>query len=345
MKKITLPIFGRLVSKPLTLALFGPLLGSLLSGVSQAQVLVASPSCGTSGSVANITGSGWAEPAPACDYLFYFDGALVASQPDGLFGPPDQNFVVPAGASVGEHTVSVELRITGSNELLQCRKTCFTVTPPATFDPWLGNISVVGNGITVAFDPTNVCSVTPCDKLVMIQTVTNIGVLADGSTRFLSYADYNTTAFGDPALRDADVINGRTVDYVPPELDPYYNGDDSQDNPTQGIQSCAMQVESSIRDAPNCSDGCYPSDIVTIIWDFEVGVFCAQGHNGGEWVGSMKWHWERPLGGTPVASFVSASIDPPSSGFMAALALWDTNHGPFTLPIMGQTTTGGEQCN
>src|SRR5215211_9274653 len=61
MKQITLPKSGKLVPKLLTHALSSFLLGAAFDGVSHAQVLVVSPSCGTPGSIANITGSGWAE--------------------------------------------------------------------------------------------------------------------------------------------------------------------------------------------------------------------------------------------------------------------------------------------
>src|ERR1051325_5507674 len=82
--------------------------GALPSGL-RAQVLVVSPDCGKPGSTAHISGSGWAEPQPPCTYFFYFDGAEVAaSQADGLFGPPNRDFTVPAGAMAGDHIVKVE---------------------------------------------------------------------------------------------------------------------------------------------------------------------------------------------------------------------------------------------
>ena len=38
-----------------------------------AQILVVSPDCGIAGTtVVQIKGSGWAEPAPICEYIFYF---------------------------------------------------------------------------------------------------------------------------------------------------------------------------------------------------------------------------------------------------------------------------------
>jgi len=71
-----------------------------------------------------ITGSGWLEPPPSCFYTFLFDtqiGTFVSvapNQPDGLFGPPNSSFVVPADAQVGPHTVKVQLYL-DTGEFLQ----------------------------------------------------------------------------------------------------------------------------------------------------------------------------------------------------------------------------------
>src|SRR6266849_2081166 len=70
------------------------------------QTVTLSPSCGVAGkTTVAIKGSGWAEPSPPCRYLFSLDGTSVApDQQDGLFGPPNSSFVVPAGASAGNKT-------------------------------------------------------------------------------------------------------------------------------------------------------------------------------------------------------------------------------------------------
>ncbi len=55
------------------------------------QVLVVEPDCGIVGAPFLITGSGWAEPVPVCEYVFFFDGTeFTPRQPDGLFGPPNK---------------------------------------------------------------------------------------------------------------------------------------------------------------------------------------------------------------------------------------------------------------
>src|SRR5262245_14333757 len=102
---------------PLVLAVAFPFLFEPQLALSQN--LTVKPICGVAGSTISITGSGWAEPQPPCDYHFYFDGTEFApSQPDGLFGPPNRSATIPAGATVGDHFIKTELRITATNQLL-----------------------------------------------------------------------------------------------------------------------------------------------------------------------------------------------------------------------------------
>jgi len=100
-----------------------------------AQILTLSPTCGKPGDKVCIQGSGWAEPNPVCRYTFKFDGTTVATdQPDGLFGPPNKQFTVPAVPD-GPHTVHVELRLNSPDSLLQQKDAPFTVVSTAP-NPW-----------------------------------------------------------------------------------------------------------------------------------------------------------------------------------------------------------------
>ena len=314
-----------------------------LSFQSVAQVLVTEPGCGTPGSSVLITGSGWAEPIPVCEYIFHFDNNEFASrQPDGLFGPPNRTATIPASATPGEHEIKVELRLISDGTLLQCRKTTFKVVQDIK-DPWDGgsNITTSGANINIEFDPTDVCDVTPCDKIVMIQTLRRTGEDTNGTIRTMTAQEIGLP---NGAQKDNDTTSsGYVVDYVQGEADPYYNGDDSADGIQQGIQN-GMPQSSIISDTPNYPDANFPADIVKAILEFEVGTFCAQGQNKGEFSGSMTWKWEKTKGGTGAATFISASRNPPSSNFIEALNLWNTNHS-FTLPTMTPPTTGGMACN
>jgi hypothetical protein len=306
------------------------------------QVLTVEPGCGKPGDSFTIGGSGWAEPAPVCEYLFYFDGTEFAPrQPDGLFGPPNRTATVPA-VPAGDHEVKVELRLTSDGTLLQCRQTKFKVVT-AVKDPWDGNVTTPGgNSVSIEFDPTDVCDVTPCSKIALIQTVENIGEKADGTTINLTYSDYKTTAFGPPATRNADLVGATTIDYQLPAPEPYYQTAGPTTIGMFGIQNGSPK-SSTMTDGPNLSDGAYPDDITKVIWNFEVAAFCAGGTNKGEFLGTVTWKWERPKGGSITVTTGTPNRNQPSQTFIEALNKWNTNHG-FTLPTKTPPTTGGEAC-
>lgn len=315
----------------------------VLAHSSSGQTMVVIPSCGEAGKTkVCVTGSGWAEPAPPCFYRFFFNGNQVVfpDQPDGLFGPPKRSFIVPAGTAPGSYPVKVELRITSNNQLLQKKESgdlFFDFTFPfvhtipffkvvsAIKQPWTAP-TPAGGTMNFTFDPTDVCDVTPCKKLIFIQVKEPIGVKADGTTRPLTHAEQG---FANAATLDADLINGRSVDYVFGEKDPYYNGDDSGDFGQQGKQN-GSPVASSSNDTPNRTDGAYPPDIVKIMLKFEVAAFCAEGDNAGEFVGKLLWNWERAKGAAGTSGTISGvafSRDQPTQGFKDAANKWNTNHG------------------
>jgi hypothetical protein len=304
------------------------------------QTLVFSPTCGTPGTKVCVTGSGWAEPSPSCYYRFYFNNVVAApDQPDGLYGPPARSITVPAVAP-GSYPIKVDLRLY-DNTLLQTKQsgdTYFDFSFPfvhtipsfkvvaALADPWKP-FPGGGSKIDIAFNPKDVCDVTPCTKLVFLQVRQPVGVKADGTTRALTFAEQG---FKNPATLDADVINGRLVDYIVGENDPYYNGDDSgYDGGTQGVQN-NTPVTATMDDTPKRSDSAYPADIVKIRLNFEVAVFCASGDDKGKYFGRMFWTWERAKGAVGVlgtTSGISADRQQPSAGFIAAVSKWNTNHG------------------
>lgn len=295
-----------------------------------AQTLTLKPICGKPGDKICISGSGWAEPNPVCRYTFAFDGASVApDQPDGLFGPPNTSFTVPAGASPGNHTVRVQLRLNSPDNLLQQKDKPFKVVS-GNKDPWTQK-SGAGGTMNVTFDPTDVCDIGPCDKIVFIQTKQPIGVKADNKTRPLTHAEQG---WPNAAALDGDLSNGYSVDYVVGEADPYYNGDDPQDGTQQGVQGTPPKA-ATMDDTPNRADGNYPADIAKIRLSFEVNAFCAVGEIAGKYLGRVFWTWERAKGAsgtTGTISGISSDRGTPSASATAALAKWATNHGNFAVP-------------
>jgi hypothetical protein len=299
----------------------------LYAPAARAQTLIVSPTCGVPGvTKVCITGTGWAEPAPPCRYEFFLDGAEVApDQPDGLFGPPKQSFIVPAGKAPGTYPVRVDLRLNSPDILIQSKSTPFKVVATQK-DPWT-QASGTGGTMRIAFNPTDVCDVTPCKEIMFVQVFEQLGVRADGSTRTVTFTEQG---FPNGAKLDADVTNGHTVDYLIGENDPYYNGHDPTDIGQQGSQNATSPTAATTNDTPGQGDASYPPDIQTIRVNFEVAAFCAVGDDAGSYLGRTLWTWERTKGapGTNgTISGISTDRNPPSAAFIQALNQWNANHG------------------
>ncbi len=297
----------------------------LLASPALPQVLVAVPGCGEAGkTTVCVTGSGWAEPEPVCRYKFFFDGTQVVfpDQPDGLFGPPRRSFTVPAAAAPGQHKIRVELRLNSPDKLLQAKETPFKVVV-AIKEPWTVTVTIVR--INSSFDPTDVCDVTPCTKIVFIQVLTQIGTKADGTTRVLKPSDFKNFPNSTKIAKDV-TVSGFQVDYLFGEKDPYYNGDDLQDPGTQGVQDGAPKA-STTSDAPATNEANWPADITKVTREFEMAAFCTAGTNAGEFLGKITWTFEKEKGKAASSSLLSTSRDQPSQNFRDALSLWNTNHG------------------
>ena len=325
-------------------------LAVLVAPSAEAQYLVVEPGCGLVGSTVRITGSGWSEPDPVCEYSFRWDGTEIAPrQPDGLFGPPDATFTVPAGAALGDHEVRTNLDLlTGTP--VQCVKTTFKVVA-ALANPWLLD-TTAGNGqITITFNPTNVCDVTPCTAIVMIQTIRQKGRTSTGPDVFrdLTFAEQN---FGNAANYDADVTpTGTTVDRLWGRPRPYYGSDDTGDydnsgNADDGVQSGSPD-DAWIWDRPTRSEASYPAGVDKIVLNFEVEAFCSAGQNVGESLGTAYWTWEKletAAGKLGTATGGGSNRNEPSQAHKDAVALWDTNHATWALPTTRPPTSGGVDC-
>lgn len=308
-----------------------------------AQVLVVSPDCGVPGQTSvDIKGSGWAEPDPPCEYVFYFDGSEIAPrQDDGLYGPPASGFTVPGGAQVGKHKVRVELRITETQQLIQCREAEFCVIAQEA-DPWANAMTMIGgNTMQVKFDPTDVCDVTPCKSVVLVQSINMKGQIGTNPPGELSF-----TAFRRGDL-EASRVNGITMDTFGWDRDPYYNGEvDRSDRAlgSDGLKSCEFSVASIMKDTPSVPDAGIPVG-GTVILEYEVNAFCARGDDRGSWLGSVSWTWSRAHGAAPVITPGATGRGGPSAGFSDALSAWSANpRHRFSLPTPKPPTSGGKPC-
>jgi hypothetical protein len=302
-------------------AAFGAIL--ILTTLADAQVLNVTPTCGLAGQTkVCITGSGWAEPQPVCRYTFALDGTTVApDQPDGLFGPPNSSFIVPAGAAVGPHTVRVELRLNSPDNLLQAQEKPFTVVS-ALADPWAAT-TTSGADIDSNFngDQSTVC-VSPCTKIVFIQVYQQFAIKNDDSQ-----VATNDSFWGLPAGRDADFTSDLFVlDRIFGKTIPYYHDGAGSGNNVGG------NTPATTNDAP--VQGSFPAGFKGIKINFETAAFCAAGDDAGRYFGKILWTFQQNQGDVSgTSTLVSTSRDQPSADFTAAVAKWVSNPAhPYTLP-------------
>jgi hypothetical protein len=307
-----------------------------------AQVLVVSPDCGVPGqTTVTIKGSGWPEPDPPCEYVFFFNGTEVAPrQDDGLFGPPAASFTVPSVAP-GKYRVRVELRITETQALRACREADFCVILQEA-DPWANAMTVVlGRTMQIEFDPTDVCDITPCKSIVLVQSINMKAYLNNDPPAEISFAQFRR------ADLQASRVNGITMDTFGRDRDPYYNGErDRSDRRlgSDGYKSCENSAISFMRDTPSVSDAWIPVN-GTVIFEFEVNAFCARGDDRGDWLGQVTWTWSRAHGQAPVITQGTPNRNGPSSEFTAALTAWNSNpRHRFGLPTPRPPTSGGKPC-
>lgn len=311
-----------------------------------AQVLIVEPDCGVAGQTSmNIRGSGWAEPNPPCHYDFYFDGSVIAPpQPDGLYGPPAASFVIPSGAQPGEHTVRVELRIDEDNRLVQCRKVTIRVVTMER-DPFANQITIIPSvprpKIFIGFDPNDVCDVTPCSAIQLIQVARIEGIQQTGS-RTLTPSEVGVRNGGsmDPNVTPS----GHLVDNPGSRgTSPYYTGPRvaGQENLGTPGQQGSLPTPASMVDTPWIDQ--FPPGITRIVIHFEVNIFCSAGTNRGEWIGQVRWRWERSPGGTATITLEGADRSAPSQSFTEALDRWNMNRN-HRMPPPKKPTSGGRPC-
>jgi len=294
-------------------------------GTAPAQTVTLNPTCGKVGTKVCLTGSGWAEPLPICHYTFAFDGAKVApDQPDGLYGPPLTSFLVPA-ATDGAHPVLVQLRLDSPDTLLQQKSVNFTVQSTSP-DPLKNTKTPGGNEIDFNFDPTNVCDVSPCTKLLFIQVDRRIRIKTDNTE--VSQPD---SAWGFDAAGDKDLVAGNyIVDRIIGKKVPYYH-----DGNGFGFNTPTNQAATS-SDAPTQSDGSFPAGFKAVRLEFETAIFCASGDDQGKYFGRILWKWEKTKGGGDgTSTIISTDRAQPSANFTLALNKWIANPDhPFTVPAV-----------
>ena len=296
-------------------------------GPAAAQTLTLSPPCGKRGdTVVAVLGSGWQEPPPPCEYIFYFDGVEVAPrQPDGISGPPSASFEVPTTASTGMHTVRVELRLIEDGSLIQWCQVPFKVVDQ-TGNPW--KVTVTGGKIEISFDTKDACDSPQCDHIFLIQTVRTTGSGPSQPPRPITPSEIGIP--GGSSLNGDQDASGNAVDETAGSRDPYYNGRDvSADRGPEtgrGTNTSQLQLPSEMTDEPRVPDQNFPPGIETITMEFEVNVYCESGAAGGQWLGRYTWTWTRTKGspGNPFGTATpgTGTRSQPSSTFEQTVNQW-----------------------
>jgi hypothetical protein len=309
----------------------------LLVGQAAAQTLTLSPPCGKRGdTVVAVLGSGWPEPAPPCEYLFLFDGQEIAPrQPDGINGPPSASFQVPMNASIGMHTVKVELRLQDDGSLVKWCQLPFKVVDQ-NGNPW--KIDPVAPGeIEITFDAKESCDNPQCENIFLIQSVRTTGSGPSQPPRPITPSEVHMPSSSSlDAEQDAA---GNAIDEMADSGDPYQNGRDSGGGNSgagggpetgMGTNTSQLQLPSTFTDEPRILDQDFPPGIDTITMDFEVNVYCESGAAAGQWLGRYTWSWTRTKGSPgPGAGQITpgtGSRQPPSAAFQQALNRWQSFH-------------------
>jgi len=309
----------------------------LFVGQACAQMLTLSPPCGKRGdTVVAVVGSGWPEPQPPCEYVFLFDGVEIAPrQPDGIYGPPSASFQVPLSASIGMHTVRVELRLQEDNSLVKWCQLPFKVVDQNA-DPWKVTLENNGKQIEIKFDPKEACDSPQCERIYLIQTVRTTGTGPSQPPRPITPSEIRMRG-GNQLNADQDA-DGNAVDEAATSRDPYYNGDDvivdadgtSETETGKGRNTAQDQWSSDMTDSPRVPDRDFPNGIDTITMEFEVNVYCESGAAGGQWLGHFTWTWTRTRGtaGDPWGQITpgTGTRGQPSATFLQTLDQWATRH-------------------
>jgi len=185
-----------------------------------------------------------------------------------------------------------------------------------------------------------------CSKIVFIQVCSDEVFFTDRSRKALKPSGTGATfAYMD---NDAVYVGGGwfTVDYLKPEKDPYYNGDDwvagcstlTFDRGKQGTHNTTQTTLANIYDKPsynmteinNIFLAAYNKTVLKIMTEFETFAFCVNGTDQGRFYQGIKWRYEQDQAGSKNSTSIEV-VSEPSEGFRKALDKWCTNHG-FILP-------------
>ncbi|GEM_PF-5706693 len=197
-----------------------------------------------------------------------------------------------------------------------------------TSGPFKGTKVSPSGTISIVFEPHEHCSV--CSKIVFIQVVRRTSVCAEGSWLLpggvpfplMPSAITPTWAYKDKVTIPSE---GKSVDFLEGEKDPYYNGDDPEDGAAKPKENAPGKQQqgykenpvrrATMRDTPNIP---VPDGADRVILDFETAAFCAEGPDRGHFFGTVNWRYDRGKGEQASVTIRSASsvTGPPDLEFL-----------------------------
>jgi hypothetical protein len=191
------------------------------------------------------------------------------------------------------------------------------------------------NRVDIVFDPSKSELTTPCEEIVLIQTVQMCanGIPVDPGVYYDGFEYRDDDAIDDQPDTSGDET-GTYVDHLEDASTPYYQA--SAGGPGSVGSSNGTSSNSSLVDAPATGGGNRGFDgLQTVKYKFETCAFCAKGEDAGHYFGCLLWEYTKTgadqAAGTPGTSTFTGTSNQPSPGFQAAVDQWAANHD-FDLP-------------
>ena len=233
-------------------------------------------------------------------------------------------------------------------------------------NPWFHELNLVrmfvdgtpigpqDRGIDLFFDPSRFCNTSECSKIRLIQVLRPL-VRQGNAISYMPLAQQHRGNLQAAHWQDMDAntVNEHVVDYVPLDVDPYFNGETDVidlfriESGNAAVGSMGPLVESLAKLSDSPSGGAarlWPTNVSSMIREFEVNAFCSDGPNEGEWIGRATWRWEQEPGQLGTIDNVEfLPLAKPTEGFMDALTAFCTAKG-FAFPGIRLPDKGGIPC-
>jgi len=327
------------------------------SAQARGQGLAIAPTCGTTSTHFVLSGAGWPTAPKGCpDTCITFVSVCLDGGQSTCYSAPvcSTSFAVDLatipsflnGLAVGQHTLTATGGYECSNDGGSSAgpiRACFEIVADASSAWDTVRTNAAATTIDIKMKPGQACDIPLCDSIRLIQVIRMRGRHAGSPLRLVSFAEqyaFDTSRSGLANFYDAYVTSsGYTVDFVRNDaMAPYTD--------STGNKHTNTALEVHFTDTPRRSDLSYPSDIDTLIFDFELNALCTAGEGAGQWLGQVTWSWERAKGAPSFLGTVlpgTAGRGQPSAPFNIALVAYELLSG-YRLPTPPRPSKGSPTC-